>query len=102
MTATSQNHKNPISQSSPKFLVSSDALCEMAAGGRGTMADLAIHQHDEEDAQQGIKPHEAEQRKQAIARRNIFRIAIGSAHQPIDEPWLAANLRGHPARRIGD
>src|SRR5579872_493087 len=64
--------------------------------------DLPVHEKEKQNCQHRIEPHEAEQSKQSIARANVFGIALRGAHEVVDQPWLAADLRRHPSRRVGN
>src|SRR6185295_9518658 len=68
----------------------------------GTLADPADHEEEEEGAQRRVKAHEAEQREHRVAGGDVGRRAVAGEQKSVDEPGLAAELRGHPARRVGD
>src|SRR6478672_11101353 len=55
---------------------------------RRAMRDLAVYQHQKQNGQHGVQPHETDQSEQAVAGMNIFRIAFRGAHEAIDQPGL--------------
>src|SRR6476646_4026124 len=69
---------------------------------RRAMRDLAVYQHQKQNGQHGVQPHETDQSEQAIAGMNIFRIAFRGAHEAIDQPGLPSDLRSHPTRGVGN
>src|ERR1035437_4777874 len=110
ITATNQNQIKPIMA---KFLSLQACKGERQSlfgvsrfGGNGlgirAVADFAVDEDGEEEAQQGVEAHEAKQCKQAVAGRNGIRVAFAGAHKAIDEPRLAAEFGGHPAGGVGN
>src|SRR6266404_6452037 len=98
--ATRQNQMVPMHSS-----ICRDGDRRLAAQriiGLGSVLDLAIHEKQPEDAQHGIQAHESDQREPRIARAYPRRDSVRGAHQPIDEPGLTPELRGHPSCGIGN
>src|SRR6202022_4774759 len=66
------------------------------------MLNFAVYQRDEQDAQDDIESHEAEQREERIAGGDLLGVSGGGAHQAVDDPGLTTDLSGHPAGGGGD
>src|SRR5512142_2109196 len=95
ITATSQNQMKSMIR---YLLRHRDRItcrdCAFRAGDR-TMRDLTIHQDQKQNGQHGVQTHEADQSEQAVSGMNIFRIAFGSAHESVDQPWLPPYFSRH-------
>src|ERR1700739_479526 len=101
ITATSQNQMKSISQ----FLLrcrDGIACISMVSDCAGTVHNFTMDQHQKQNCQNGVKPHEAKERKESIAGMDVFRIAFCRSHKTVNEPWLAAKFSGHPAGSVGD
>ena len=66
------------------------------------MFDFAIDQEQKQNTQHGVHAHEAEQREHAVAGGDVFGVAVGGAHQAVNQPGLAAEFRGHPSGSVRD
>src|SRR5208282_460551 len=109
ITATIQNQRKPILLSLPfhetnfdliliPFSLGGDLLRNICGRGRGWAAfDDAVYQHNEKNREQCVETHEAEQRKQAVAAGNVFRITLRSTNQAINHPGLPADFSCHPS-----
>src|SRR5579863_593745 len=103
ITATSQNQRKPIFESS---IVSVDSLpCGVyrfrhRRGGRRPVADLAVHQDREKQSEQCVQSHESEQSKQTVSGRNRLRVAGAGTHEPINQPGLPAEFCSQPTSGV--
>ena len=68
----------------------------------GALGQFALHEEEEEHAQQRVEAHEAQQGEERVAAGDARRVAVGGAHEAIDQPGLAAQFRRHPAGGVGD
>src|SRR5439155_12562337 len=67
-----------------------------------TLHDQALDEEEERDPQHGVHAHVPEEREPGAARRDEVRVAVARSQEPVDGPGLPAQLRGEPARGIGD
>ena len=70
--------------------------------GGGAVRDLAHDQVQEQAAEHDVDAGEPQQGEDRLAAVHQVAGAVAGAHEPVDEPRLASQLRGHPARRGGD
>ena len=68
----------------------------------GPFLDLAANQEQKQDSKDGVHAHEADQGEEHVAGGDIRRKSRGGAHDAVDQPGLAAEFGGHPARGGGD
>src|SRR5215510_8664366 len=62
-----------------------------------SMADLAANEDEVEDAEHEVESREADQSEDRTALADDVAGTIAGAEEAIDEPWLAAEFRRHPA-----
>ena len=63
---------------------------------------VLAHEQHENDRQDHVEAHEADQRKEAVARGDALRGPGRRAHESVDQPGLAPDLGGDPAGRVRD
>src|SRR5215472_4351280 len=102
MMATSQNHTKSTVRL-PKSLRHGDRHSLFDPTFRGRAArNFVPDEIEEKDRQHGIESHEAKQGKQSVAGVNVLGISLGRAHEPINQPRLAADFRCQPPSGVGD
>src|SRR5262245_41629950 len=67
-----------------------------------SMADLAANQDQVEDAEREVESREADQCEDRTALTDDVAGAVARAEEAVDEPWLAAEFRRHPADGVRD
>src|SRR5215471_14618846 len=70
-----------------------------ADGGIGLRPDFDFTPNEEqpEHGENGIHAHKTDEREPGVSGPDTWRNAMSRAHQAVDKPGLASQLRGHPA-----
>src|SRR3974390_3466848 len=70
--------------------------------GLGAVINFSMDQEEPEHGEHGVHTHEADEGEPGATRIDTRRGTVGSAHDAVDKPGLAAEFGSHPTGSIGD